>query len=181
MQSKSHGFFNCFGIAVGPTNLLRCTNYAIIYNTTGANAGKWGFVEYTTGNNGNAITVTKLLVDNARLTVGTARATTVGGVTWSGTLNTEAFASGALIIPANSKGVPFGHALVLGAGGIVRGYGADRAYRSVEKVDGDFIKRTYIRSVFGQSLRKDRKGRVPAVMLLTTAISRPGINLPTVA
>lgn len=157
------------------------TNYAIIYNTTGANAGKWGFVEYTTGNNGNAITVTKLLADNARLTVGTARATTVGGVTWSGTLNTEAFASGALIIPANSKGVPFGHALVLGAGGIVRGYGADRAYRSVEKVDGDFIKRTYIRSVFGQSLRKDRKGRVPAVMLLTTAISRPGINLPTVA
>lgn len=154
------------------------TNYAIIYNTTGANAGKWGFVKYTTGNNGNAITITEFLSGE---TAGTYRKQTVGSVAWSGTLNTEVWASGALIIPANAKGVPFGHALVLGAGGIVRGYGADRAFRSVEKVDGDFIKRTYIRSVFGQSLRKDRKGRVPAVMLLTTAISRPGITLPTVA
>ena len=154
------------------------TNYAIIYNTAGANAGKWGFVKYTTGNNGNAIVITEFITGAAN---GTVRKTTVGGVTWNGTINTEDWASGALIIPANIKGVPIGHALVLGAGGIVRGYGADRAYRSVEKVDGDFIKRTYIRSVFGQSLRKDRKGRVPAVMLLTTAISRPGINLPTVA
>jgi hypothetical protein len=157
------------------------TNYAIIYNTTGVNAGKWGFVEYTTGNDGNRITVTKLLGDNARLAVGGARATTVGSVVWSGTLNTEAFTQGALIIPANAKGVPFGHALVLGNGGIVRGYGSERAFRSVEKVDGDYTKRTYIRSIFGQALRKDRKGRVPSVMLLTTAISRPGINLPTVA
>lgn len=154
------------------------TNYAIIYNTTGANAGKWGFVKYTTGNDGNKIVITEFLTGQAG---GTYRKGTVGSVTWSGTVNTEVWASGALIIPANAKGVPFGHALVLGAGGIVRGYGSDRAHRAVEKVDGDFTKRTYIRSVFGQALRKDRKGRVPSVMLLTTAIKRPGINLPTVA
>lgn len=153
------------------------TNYAIIYNTTGANAGKWGFVKYTTGNDGNKITVVEWLVAD---TAGTYRKTTVGSVAYNAAYHTDQWASGALIIPATIKGVPFGHALVLGAGGIVRGYGADRAFRSVEKVDGDFVHRTYIRSVFGQSLRKDRKGRVPSVMLLTTALHRPGINLPTV-
>ena len=165
-------------VSASSIGVVSGTNYAIIYNTTGANAGKWGFVKYTTGNNGNAITITEFLTGQAD---GTYRKGTVGSVTWNSAINTEVWASGALIIPANAKGVPFGHALVLGAGGIVRGYGEDRAHRAVEKVDGDFIKRTYIRSVFGQSLRMDRKGRVPAVMLLTTALTRPGINLPTVA
>lgn len=164
-------------VSASSIGVVSGTNYAIIYNTTGANAGKWGFVKYTTGNNGNVIIITEFLTGAAN---GTFRKTTIGGVTWSGTLNTEDWVSGALIIPANEKGVPFGHALVLGNGGIVRGYGSERAFRSVEKVDGDYTKRTYIRSIFGQALRKDRKGRVPSVMLLTTAISRPGIKLPNV-
>lgn len=165
-------------VSASSIGVVSGTNYAIIYNTTGANAGKWGFVKYTTGNNGNKITITEFLTGQAD---GTYRKGTVGSVTWNSALNTEVWASGALIIPANAKGVPFGHALVLGAGGIVRGYGSDRAHRAVEQVDGDYTKRTYIRSVFGQALRKDRKGRVPSVMLLTTALKRPGINLPTVA
>jgi hypothetical protein len=152
--------------------------YAIIYNTTGTNAGKWGFVKYTTGNDGNKIVITEFLTGQAG---GTYRKGTVGSVTWSGTINTEVWDSGALIIPANAKGVPIGHTMVLGAGGIVRGYGMWRAKRTQETDNGDFLKRTYITSVFGQSLRKDRKDRVPAVMLLTTALSRPGITLPTVS
>lgn len=152
--------------------------YAIIYNTSGANAGKWGFVKYTTGNNGNKITITEFLTGQAN---GTFRKGTVGSVTWNSAINTEVWASGALIIPANAKGVPIGRTIALGAGGIVRGYGMWRAKRTQETDNGDFLKRTYITSVFGQSLRKDRKGRVPAVMLLTHALARPGITLPTVA
>jgi len=152
--------------------------YAIIYNTTGANAGKWGFVKYTTGNNGNKITITEFLTGQAN---GTYRKGTVGSVTWDSAKNTEVWESGALIIPANAKGVPIGHTMVLGAAGICRGYGMWRAKRTQETDNGDFIKRTYITSVFGQSLRKDRKLRVPSVMLLTSAISRPGIVLPTVS
>ena len=154
------------------------TNYAIIYNTTGVNAGKWGFVKYTTGNNGNAITVTEWLVSE---TAGTYRRTTVGSVAYNVAYHTDQWASGALIIPANAKGVPFGHTMVLGAGAIVRCYGMWRARRTQELDNGEFLMRTYITSVFGQSLRKDRKGRVPAALLLTTAIKRIGINLPTVA
>jgi hypothetical protein len=153
-------------------------HYAIIYNTTGANAGKWGFVKYTTGNNGNKITITEFLTGQAG---GTYRKGTVGSVTWDSGKNTEVWASGALIIPANAKGVPFGHTIALGRGGICRGYGMWRAHRSTEVDNGGFIKRVYIASVFGQALRRDRKDRVPAAMLLTHAISRPGINLPTVS
>ena len=153
-------------------------HYAIIYNTTGANAGKWGFVKYTTGNNGNKITITEFLTGQSN---GTYRKGTIGSVTWSGAVNTEEWASGALIIPANSKGVPIGHTIAMGAAGILRGYGKYRANRTTDTQNGGFVKQSYITSVFGQSLRKDRKGRVPAVMLLTHAISKPGIALPTVS
>lgn len=152
--------------------------YAIIYNTSGLNAGKWGFAKYTTGNNGNKITITEFLTGQAN---GTYRKGTVGSVTWNASINTEEWASGSLIIPANAKGVPIGHTIALGRAGILRGYGSARAQRDVEMDNGNFIKRVFIMSVFGQALRQDRKGRVPAVALLTHALSRPGINLPTVA
>lgn len=153
--------------------------YAIIYNTSGTNAGKWGFVKYTV-NDGNKITVLEFLSSQ---TAGTYRKQTVGTLTVAaaGANLTELWDNGALIIPANIKGVPIGHTMVLGAGGVVRGYGMWRAKRTQETDNGDFLKRTYITSVFGQSLRYDRKDRVPAVMLLTTAVSRPGITLPVIA
>lgn len=152
--------------------------YAIIYNTSGANAGKWGFVKYTTGNDGNSIDITEFLTGQAD---GTYRKGTVGSVTWDAALNTEVWASGALIIPANAKGVPFGHTIAMGRAGIVRGYGSERAKRDIEMDNGNFIKRVFIMSIFGQALRRDRKNRVPAVALLTHALNRPGINLPTIA
>jgi hypothetical protein len=156
-------------------------HFAIIYNTSGANVGKWGMIEYTTGNDGNSITVVRHLADNAFLAVGGARSTAVGSVTWNPALNTEVWSSGALIIPCNIKGVTFVHTMVLGAGAIVRCYGSMRNERSEETAQGGFLHRTFITSVFGQSLRTDRKGRVPAAMLLTTAVKRPGINLPIIA
>lgn len=152
--------------------------YAIIYNTSGANAGKWGFVKYTTGNDGNKIVITEFLTGQAD---GTYRKGTVGSVTWNASLNTEDWAAGALIIPANAKGVPIGHTIALGQAGIVRGYGSVRAQRDTEMDNGNFIKRVFIMSIFGQALRQDRKGRVPAVALLTHALTRPGIKLPTIA
>jgi hypothetical protein len=152
--------------------------YAIIYNTTGANAGKWGFVKYTTGNDGNKIVITEFLTGQAN---GTFRKGTVGSVTWNANLNTEVWGSGALIIPANAKGVPIGHTLAMGRAAIVRGYGSARAQRDIEMENGNFVKRVFIMSIFGQALRRDRKNRVPAAMLLTHALARPGIKLPTVS
>jgi hypothetical protein len=136
--------------------------------------------EYTTGNNGNNITTSKYLTDGVT-TQGTVRVGTVGAVAWNPAINTDVWDSNALIIPCNRKGVPFGHTMVLGAGAIVRCYGSMRNERTEESENGGFLKRTYITSVFGQSLRTDRKGRVPAAILLTTAIKRPGIILPTIA
>lgn len=157
-------------------------HFAIVYNTSGTNVGKWGAFSYTTGNDGNKITVSKHLAaaDGTGVTGG-AMTLPNSSITWNTALNTDQWDSGALIIPVNAKGVPFGHTMVLGAGAIVRCYGSMRNRRSEESQNGDFLKRTFITSVMGQSLRTDRKGRVPAALLLTTAIKRPGIVLPVIA
>jgi len=160
-----------FSASAGP-------RYAIIYNTAGADIGKWGFVKYTTGNNGNKITITEFLTGQ---TAGTYRKTTVGAVTWNAAINTEVWAAGALVIQANAKGVPIGDTLFLGQSAALRGYGKHRAKRSQENHNGDFIMDRFITSVFGQCIRQDRKGRHPSVMRLTHAVHYPGISLPTIA
>ena len=155
-------------------------HYAIIYNTTGANIGKWGFVKYTTGNDGNLITTTEFL-GAANGASGTIRKTTVGSLAWNATYNTEEWSAGALIIQANSKGVPIGDTLFLGQAAALRGYGKHRAKRSQENHNGEFIMDRFITSVFGQCIREDRKGRHPAVMRLTHAVTYPGISLPVIS
>jgi len=155
--------------------------FFLICNTSGADAGKFGMYAYTTGNNGHKITVTK------RLAVGTTgiNETTIGNVTWNTgvweTKHTSAHPIGSLIVPCNAKGVPFGDTLFLGQSFMLRGYGKHRAKRSQDVLNGGMITDRYITSVFGQSLRKDRKGRHPAIIRLRHAITYPGIAFPTVA
>ena len=155
--------------------------YFLIYNLTGADAGKSGMYAYTTGNNGNKITVTK------RLAVGTTgiNETTIGSVTWDTGVwsgkHTSAHPEGSLIIPCNAKGVPIGDTLFLGRGAALRGYGKHRAERAQDDHNGGFVMDRYIKSVFGQTIREDRKHRHPAVIRLRHAVTYPGISLPTVA
>lgn len=157
------------------------TKYFLICNTTGADAGKFGMYSYTTGNDGNKITI------NGRLGSAASgiRVTTLGSVTWDSGVwsgkHTDAHPIGSLIVPCNAKGVPIGDTLILGRASMLRGYGKVRTRRSQDVLNGGMITDRYITSVFGQSLRKDRKGRMPAVIRLRHAVTYPGIAFPTVA
>lgn len=163
------------------TNYDGETKYFLICNTSGADAGKFGMYAYTTGNNGNQITVTARLAASAS---GIA-ATTVGAVTWDTGVwsgkHTDAHPIGSLIVPCNAKGVPIGDTLFLGQAFMLRGYGKHRARRTQDELNGGMITDRYITSVFGQTIRKDRKGRHPAIIRLRHAITYPGIAFPTVA
>ena len=159
------------------------TNYFLIYNLTGADAGKAGMYSYANvgGNNGNKITV------NGRLgsAVAGIRNTTLGSVTWNTGVwsgkHTDAHPEGSLVIPCNAKGVPIGDTLILGALAAMRGYGKYRGHRSKQIHEGGFIEQRFITSVFGQTIRKDRRNRHPAVIRVRHALSYPGISLPVVA
>ena len=156
--------------------------YLLIVNPRdgSANAGKVGMYAYTTGNNGNTITITERLGSAAA----GARVTTLGAVTWDTGVwdgkHTDVHPIGATIIPCNSKGVPIGDTVLLGASAALRGYGKYRNHRSQEQVNGGFVTRRYISSVFGQALRKDTQGRAPGYIRLRHAIRYAGLGLPTV-
>jgi hypothetical protein len=159
------------------------TNYFLIYNLTGADAGKSGMYSYANvgGNDGNKITV------NGRLGSAASgiRATTLGDVTWNTGVwlnkHTDAHPEGSLVIPCNSKGVPVGDSLILGQRAAYRGYGKYRGKRSTQSLEGGHIEQRYITSVFGQTIGKDRKNRHTSVIRMRHAVSYPGINLPVVA
>jgi hypothetical protein len=89
--------------------------------------------------------------------------------------------AGALVVQCNANGVPIGHSLMLGKRAAYRGYGKHRNKRVQDDKEGGFLMERYIVSVFGQSLRKDRLGRVPSAVRLTHAISIPGVILPTIS
>lgn len=154
------------------------TKYFIIYNTTGAAAGKWGMYKYTTGNNGNAITVTERF-STTGANVGTYNKNIVGSVTYDGALNTTDHPLGSLIFPCNSYGVPIGSTLVMGRSAILRGYGSLRADHTMDTLNGKFITDRYITSIFGQTFKQDRLGRVISALRIDHAISIPGVSLPT--
>lgn len=158
------------------------THYCLIVNPPNAatDPNKIGMYAYTTGNNGNKITVTARLGAGA----GGVKATTLGDVTWNTGVwsgkHTEVHPVGALVLPCNSKGQVFGDSLMLGRRAAYRGYGMWRNKRMQDQKEGGFIKEMYIASVFGQALRKDRLDRVPAVMRIRHAINYAGLPLPVV-
>jgi hypothetical protein len=160
--------------AVTPTT---DTRYFLIYNLTGAAAGKWGMYAYTTGNDGNKITCTAHLGAAAT----GVQVTTLGGVVYNAALNTTDHPLGSMIIPCNSYGVPIGSTLVMARSAILRGYGSLRADHTMDELNGKFITDRYITSIFGQSFKYDRKDRVIGALRIDHAISYPGISLPTVS
>lgn len=184
-HKKYFKWFANYAFEFLPSDVLTpssATRYLLIVNPRdgSADAGKIGMYAYTTGNNGNQITITQRLGSAAS----GARVTTLGQVTWNtGVWNgkhTDVHPIGATVIPCNAKGQAIGDTVVLGAGAALRGYGKYRNHRSQETVNGGFVTRRYISSVFGQALRKDTQGRAPGYIRLRHAIRYAGLGLPTI-
>lgn len=157
--------------------------YLLIVNPRNAavDPGKVGMYAYTTGNNGNQITITKRL---APVQNGPVALRTVGQVTWNtgvwAGLHTQTHAIGSTIVLCNAKGVPVGDTVMMGAMAMLRGYGKYRNKRTQWLVDGDFETRKYITTVFGQQLRKNVNNKYPGYIRLRHAIRYPELGLPAV-
>ena len=148
-----------------------------------------GYYEYTTGNNGNAITCTKRLSATGGVFGGTNTAvatfTTSGSITPTlvatyGATFAEDHPVDAMIYQCNVRGVPLGFTPVYGAGGILRPYGLHRLKRGMEMEEDGFMARTYLRSYFGTQLRKDNASRTPSVGCIAHAVKFPYHTLPNV-
>lgn len=148
-----------------------------------------GYYEYTTGNNGNAITCTKRLSATGGVFGGTNTAvttfTTTGSITPTlvatyGATFAEDHPVDAMIYQCNVRGVPLGFTPVYGAGGILRPYGMHRMRRGMEKEEDGFMARTYLRSYFGTQLRQDAAGRTPSVGVIAHAVKFSHHILPNV-
>ncbi|MFZ4695824.1 MAG: DUF4043 family protein [Verrucomicrobiia bacterium] len=183
LKPKYFEFFSNYAYRFTPADILTAgttERYCLIYNVTGADAGKVGFYAFTT-NNGNKLTMTKRL---GSTTAGDSY-TTVGAVVWNtgAFLNkcTDAHPAGSIVIETNSYGVPFGRSYMLGADAARRGYGRFTNMRTEEKLDGEFIKRTYINSIFGQAPTKRADGKMPNFLVIEHALAYQGLALPTIA
>lgn len=157
--------------------------YLLIVNPKNAatDPGKIGMYAYTTGNNGNKITITKRL---APVQNGPIALATVGEVTWDTGVwagrHTQTHPVGAVVLLCNAKGVPIGDTVMMGAMCMLRGYGQYRNSRTSWNVDGDFETRSYIKTVFGQKLRKNVNDKYPGYVRLRHALRYPEYNLPAV-
>lgn len=144
-------------------------------NTGAANDGKWNIYECNV-NNGNKLSVVRRLASAAA----GAAVDTLGGVTWSGTVNTDAHPTGSLIYLSTAKGIPYGYTPMLLKQALRRGRGIDRNKRGQNSEEDGFNTKCYIRSIFGQAPRKRRDGRIPGIVVLKHAITYKGWNIPVV-
>jgi hypothetical protein len=158
--------------------------YLLIVNPRNAavDPGKVGMYAYTTGNNGNQITITKRL---ASVQNGPVALEQVGSVVWNTGVweghHTMVHPIGSTIVLCNALGVPIGDTVMMGGMAMLRGYGQFRNSRTQWDVDGGFETRSYIKTVFGQQLRKNVNGKYPGYVRLRHAISYPELGLPTVS
>lgn len=179
-------FFPNFAFEFMPNDIYvpgSSEQYLLIVNPRNATVdpGKVGMYAYTTGNNGNQITITRRL---APVQNGPVAMVTVGDVTWDQGVwedrHTQVHPIGATIVLCNAKGVPIGDTVMMGAMCMLRGYGRFRNKRTQWLVDGDFETRKYITTVFGQQLRKNVNNKYPGYVRLRHALSYPELGLPTV-
>lgn len=183
MPYKFSSYGSGSGASVDTSSVLAqdaLTHYVLIYNVTGADAGKFGMYSYTTGNNGNKITTVNRLGSAAS----GARVTTLGDVVWNTGIwsgkHTDTHPVGSLVIPCNSKGEPIGWSYLLGHAAAFRGYGLYKAHRASEEFQAGFGRNTYIWSVFGQILRQTRDGRHPGIVTIQHALHYKELPLPTI-
>lgn len=150
--------------------------YVTIVNARNAatDPGKWGIYRCS-ANDGHKLTVDQRL---ASATSGIA-STTVGNVTWDSAVNSDVHEEGALVYLSTDRGLPLMATPMLLNRAIRRGYGAERNKRTEDTDEGGFGLYTYIRTIFGQSVRSDRDGRVPGIGVLVHTGTYEGWNIPT--
>lgn len=152
------------------------TYYAIIYNVSGADRGKYEIISYVAAaNNGN-----KLVAASVTREVDDANQKT--DLTAAGRY-TNAHPSGSLIIPCNSLGVPINYALHMGANALFMAKGAVDAQRLTHKDDYENdegegrIRATGIQGIRGYSCFQDTLNRYPNFVLIAGALDRPDLDL----
>lgn len=188
-------FFDNFKYRFSPDDSLTVAGSARGYVLI-LQGGKYTLAQYST-NDGNRLTITAVL-GRSTVTAGAfvrslgSWATLVGGTqpTWFATAFADAnihdtataanaITEGAVIIQCNRWGVPIGKSIMMGANAAVRGYGSLDGERSEENFDGEFVRKVYVTSIFGQSPYQRPDGRQPSYAVLTHAIKYAGLVTPS--
>lgn len=140
------------------------------------------------GNDGNKLIIKAALASGAAAatgsTYGAAKVTAAGALgtdspAWDATKHTNNHPVDALVVLVWPSGVPKFCSFIMGAAAARRGYGKYRNNRSFDNKEGNFVRDVYFNTVMGQSLRKNRKGRVPGVLTLWHKGILAGTPLPT--
>ncbi len=172
--STSANFWE-LGDGVG-TNAASGNFFVVIVNSRAAavDPGKWNMYEISANDGANLTCAKRMGVQTASI-----ESTTVGALTYDSSVNTQTHAEGSLIFLANKWGLPLMCTPALSRGAVRRGYGKYRNFRATDTDEGGFGKYTYLWSVFGQNVRKDASGRVPAIALLKHTGPIEGWTIPT--
>lgn len=158
--------------------------YVAVINPPNAavDANKYGFYKCN-ANNGVKLTVESALVDGSTVAAHAAGAgpslvTTLGSVAWNPNKHSNTHPVDALIVVVGSDAIARFDTLALGAACARRGYGKYRNDRRVQEHEGGFVRDVYFRTVFGQSVRVNRKNRAPGVLVINHKGYYAGTPLP---
>jgi hypothetical protein len=158
-------YWKTYSTETAPTD--NNTYYAIIYNVSGADRGKYEIVSYTAANNnGNNLETTREVDGDGQKTALTAAGR-----------YTNAHPSGSWIIPCNKWGVPIGRALVMGQEALALAKGSVDAEEIFWRDDFEnragraHINSTGIQGVRGYAPKEDSIGRYPNFLLVEGALN----------
>lgn len=142
------------------------TYYAMIYNLSGANVGKYEIVSYTAS--GVATDGTTLTVTRGSATDGAGNQLANGASRFS-----TSHPSGSVILPCTNQGVPIGYALHTGADALRYATGMIENQRAEQNDDFDLLRGIAIQSIRGMSVYVDRRGVAPNFLLVCGAVNHP--------
>lgn len=155
--------------------------YVAVINSPSAavDPNKWGFYKCTT-NDGVKLTITEALASGAVAASGggAASVTTLGGITYDALDHTNNHALDSLFVLVDEDAFAIFKTLLLGAACARRGYGKYRHERTTQIHEGGFVRDVYVKSVFGQAPRVNRKDRAPGVTVITHKGFYAGTPLP---
>jgi hypothetical protein len=151
--------------------------YFVIYNTTGADRGKFGVYQYTgSSNDGQEIECSAHL----GATAAGVQVTTLAGQTWNSAKHTTAHPAGSMIIQVNAKCVPVVDLFGLGVASGLRAYGSIPMQKIEQLEDYGFDKGMGYMSIYGQDVAKDTNLQPRHYTRIQCAYKVPGVTLPVV-
>jgi hypothetical protein len=156
--------------------------YWMVWNTSGAAQGKFGFYSGT-ANNGNQLTSDERLraaASGGAVTTLTDSTITWGVAPWTTDYVTDSHPIGSLIFEVNSKGVPFAYNYLLGQDALITGYGvADdgvcMASPTKEIQDHGRLAAFGIECVWGSRAIQRTDGMVNGYVLIVSGFKLPGM------